>query len=313
MLKVSNISRSYDDFAVIKDISFNVNKGEVVGLLGANGAGKSTTLNMIAGYFPPNTGRVTLNDFDSVRDSLSYRGKIGYLPEVPPLYQDMTIAEQLQTVCSVKKIPRKDISGEIDRVSRLCQINDVLRRLNRSMSKGYKQRIGLAQALIGSPDLLILDEPTAGLDPRQIIDFRTLISDLKSEQSLIISSHILSEISAVADRVLVLNNGIIAADSPTANLMRTSSGTVVLEARIHGDTEKVKDLILGLNGIVKLESVESVEAECMDYLITCEENRDIRKALFQVLSTEQLPLMQLKTRTPTLEEFFIQLTSGTTG
>ncbi len=313
MLTVNHLSKNYGDITPIQDLNFTLHHGEIIGLLGANGAGKSTTLNMISGFFPPKSGTITLNNLDSVSDALEYKKYIGYLPEIPPLYYDMTAREQLQMVCSIKGIPRKRQRQEINKVSSLCRIEDVIGRMNRNMSKGYKQRIGLAQALIGNPDLLILDEPTAGLDPQQIIDFRQLIEGLKKEQMLIISSHILSEIAAVASRVLVLNNGIIAADSPVGDLVSPSTGNTLLEARIHGDSRSVSPLIKNLEGVISIEVKGSLETGCKEYTITMEEHTDIRKELFSRLAENGFPLMQLNMKNPTLEEFFIELTSGQQG
>ncbi|MDC7233378.1 MAG: ABC transporter ATP-binding protein, partial [Spirochaetales bacterium] len=224
MLKVEHLSKDYGRVHPVRDISFTLEKGEVLGLLGANGTGKSTTLNMLAGFFPPTGGTITLNGADIQKLPLEYKKQMGYLPEFPPLYPDMTVREQLYMVCSVRNIPRKKRNGEIERVCGLSRITDVIDRPVKTMSKGYKQRIGLAQALVGDPELLILDEPTSGLDPRQIIDIRELIRDLGKDHAVIISSHILSEIASVSTRILVLNDGCIAADAPSDELLSTPSG-----------------------------------------------------------------------------------------
>jgi len=310
MLLVHHVSRNYGNHAAVKDISFSLKQGEIVGLLGANGAGKSTILNMISGYFPPSEGSITLNEKSSVQHSIEYKKHIGYLPEVPPLYLEMTPREQLDMVCAIRGFSSIQRVSEIDRISSLCRIEDVLNRRNRTMSKGYKQRIGLAQALIGNPQLLILDEPTAGLDPQQILEFRKLIKELDTGQMLIISSHILSEIAAVSSRVLVLKDGLIAADSSTENLGNLHSGTTILDVRIFGGDALVSKLIEKISGVVSVESHDSEESGCMDYIITSRAGSDIRKTLFHILSDNQFPLMGMMLRKPTLEDYFIKLTTG---
>lgn len=310
MLKVDCISKDYGRYKPIKDISFTINKGEIVGLLGANGTGKSTTLNMIAGYFPPTSGTISLDGCSLLNEPIKYKKNIGYLPEFPPLYPDMTIGEQLSFVCSAKGIKSKEIKEETNRVCRMSRILDVKNRLVKNMSKGYKQRVGLAQALIGRPDLLILDEPTSGLDPRQIIDIRELIIDLGRDHSVIVSSHILSEIASVSTRILVLDKGYIVADSPSDELINTPSGVTILDVRIFGDKLEITKLINRLPGVRRVEITECRETGCMDYSISVEEGLDIRKDLSKALINVSGVIMQMKMKNPTLEEIFIQLTSG---
>ena len=309
MLIVEDVSKSYGNHIAVEGVSFTVKAGETVGLLGANGAGKSTILNIISTYFSPNKGSVVLNGNNSVSDSLEYKQNLGYLPEIPPLYLEMTAREQLEMVCSIKKIPVNRIKREVERISNLCQISNILMRRNRTMSKGYKQRIGLAQALIGNPHLLILDEPTAGLDPQQIVEFRQIIQGLSKEQMLIISSHILSEVSAVSSRVIVLKDGLIVADSPTEKLENPTSDNPILEARILGERNIINSIIERIDGVEFIESHNSDEPGCFDYTIFLKKGCDIRKSLFQKLSDDNLPLMELKMKKPTLEDFFIGLIS----
>lgn len=310
MLKVEHISKDYGRVKPIRDISFTLKKGEILGLLGANGTGKSTTLNMLAGYFPPSGGRISLKGFDIQEKPLEYKKNIGYLPEFPPLYPDMTVREQLYMVCSVKGIPRKERVSEIERVCTLSRILDVIDRPVKTMSKGYKQRIGLAQALISDPELLILDEPTSGLDPQQIIDIRELIRDLGKDHAVIISSHILSEIASVSTRILVLNKGSIVADSPSEELLNTPDSAPVLDVRIFGDPAQIPSLIEGLEGVDSLEVQDCVEEGSMDYSISVSHGSDIRKDLSRILNENGWAIMQMKMKNPTLEEIFINLTSG---
>ena len=309
MLRVDHISKDYGRYKPIRDISFTLKRGEVLGLLGANGAGKSTTLNMVSGYFPPSSGSISFDGFDIAEAPLPYKERIGYLPEFPPLYPDMTVTEQLYMVCSVKGISRRKRAAEIDRVCALTRIMDVKSRPVRTMSKGYKQRIGLAQALIGDPGLLILDEPVNGLDPQQIIDIRELIKDLGKEQAVIISSHILSEIASVSTRILVLNRGHIVADSPADKLMRSPAGDPVLEVRIFGSGERALSLIKEIPGVLKTDVSECPEEGCRDYRIFLKEGADIRKELSKSLCAASCAVMQMKMKNPTLEEIFIDLTS----
>ena len=309
MLIVDHISKDYGRLRPIRDISFNLERGEVLGFLGANGAGKSTTLNMLAGYFPPSSGSISFDGFDILKAQLLYKQGIGYLPEIPPLYPDMSISEQLALVCSVKGISRKDRKDELNRVCRLSQILDVKNRLIKTMSKGYKQRIGLAQALIGRPGLLILDEPTAGLDPQQIIDIRELITELGKEHAVIISSHILSEIASISTRILVLNKGYIVADQPSDELLNTPSKNQILNVRIFGDKTKILELLSSLTGIHRVDVQECCEEGCMDYKILLEAGADVRKDLSRILMRESLSIMQMKMMNPTLEDIFIDLTS----
>jgi ABC-2 type transport system ATP-binding protein len=312
MLKVEHISKDYGRYKPILDVSFSLNRGEVLGLLGANGTGKSTTLNMIAGYFPPSSGRITLGPHDVLTSPLLYKQNIGYLPEFPPLYPDMTVEEQLTFICSVKGVDRKKRALEIDRVCGLTHIMDMKKRPIRAMSKGYKQRIGMAQALVGGPKLLILDEPTSGLDPQQIIDIRELVKDLGREHGIIISSHILSEIASVATRILVLNKGHIVADSPVGDLMNPSSGSSVLEVRILGDAKKAQSYLESIEGVRTLRLNDCSEEGCWDFELTQKDGYDIRRELSIGLSRISCSIMQLKMKNPTLEEIFIDLTASST-
>lgn len=311
MLKVEHIAKDYGRVKPVRDLSFSLERGEVLGLLGANGAGKSTTLNMLSAYFPPSEGRITLQGFDAAEAPLEYKRRLGYLPEFPPLYPDMTVEEQLELVCSVREIPRRKRKAEVDRVCAMSRIGDVKRRLVKTMSKGYRQRIGLAQALVGDPDLLILDEPVSGLDPRQIIDIRELIRDLGREHGVIISSHILSEIASVSTRVLVLNDGVIAADSPASDLMKSSEGDRLLELRISAADEGLfRRTLAGLDGVAEIRSAAAAEADCLDCLIRPSTDRDLRRKVSLALGRAGCPVLQMKMKNPTLEEIFLELTAG---
>ena len=307
MLTVRGVSKNYGSVKALKDISFTLEKGEVAGLLGANGAGKSTTMNIISGYFPPSGGSIELAGHDLSREPFKYKQNLGYLPENPPLYLDMTIREQLQFVCSAKGLPRGAWNEEIERVCKLSSIHDVRHRLIRTMSKGYRQRIGLAQALTGRPRLLILDEPTAGLDPQQIIEIRELIETLKEEHTLIISSHILSEIASVSTRILIMHKGRIMADQPVGELLDSSGQAPVLFLRLYGKAEKAEGLISRLPGVENVLTRDSIEPGCLDCDIHLTGELDIRKELTATLAEHNLPVMAMALKTRTLEDIFIEI------
>jgi ABC-type multidrug transport system ATPase subunit len=307
MLTVRGVSKNYGSVQALQDISFTLEKGEVVGLLGANGAGKSTTMNIISGYFPPTGGSVTLAGHDVTKEPFEYKQNLGYLPENPPLYLDMTIREQLRFVCSAKRIPRREWPAEIERVTRLSSIHDVQHRLIRTMSKGYRQRIGLAQALAGRPGLLILDEPTAGLDPQQIIEIRDLIETLKEEHTVIISSHILSEIASVSTRILIMHQGRIMADRPVGELLDSSQEAPVLFLRVYGKGDTAERLVARLPGVQKVVTRDSIEPGCLDCDIHLTGGVDIRKELTTILAKHNLPVMAMALKTRTLEDIFIEI------
>lgn len=312
MIQVKNLSKSYGNKKALDDISFSVNKGEIVGLLGPNGAGKSTTMNIITGYISSNEGNVLIDGDDVLKEPIKTKKKIGYLPEMPPLYLDMTVKDYLNFIYELKKC---NLSKE-DHIKVICdlvKIDNVYNRIIKNLSKGYKQRVGLAQALIGNPDLLILDEPTVGLDPKQIIEIRTVIKGLANKHTVILSSHILSEIQAACDRVIVINNGKIVADDTTNNL----SNSLLLEnkyiARIEGPTEKIEKLIQSINGVDKVYIQSEREAGVFDYSIEVSEGMDIRRELFKRLAEKNWFLLGLKSNELTLEEIFLQLTNSTGG
>ena len=307
MLTVRGVSKNYGSVKALKDISFTLEKGEVVGLLGANGAGKSTTMNILSGYFPPSEGSLELAGHDVSKEPFAYKQNLGYLPENPPLYLDMTIHEQLRFVCAAKGVPRREWAAEIERVSRLSSIHEVRHRLIRTMSKGYRQRIGLAQALTGRPRLLILDEPTAGLDPQQIIEIRELIETLKDEHTVIISSHILSEIASVSTRILILHKGRIMADQPVGELLDSSGKAPVLFLRLFGKAERAEELISRLPGVRKAVTRDSIEPGCLDCDIHLTGELDIRKELTAILAEHNLPVMAMSLKTRTLEDIFIEI------
>ena len=307
MLTIKDVSKKYGSVTAVEDLNFSLEKGEVVGLLGANGAGKTTTMNMITGYFPPTTGTISLSGRNVMQEPLEYKRNIGYLPENPPLYLDMTVSEQLRFVCSARGIPRNEWEGELERVCGLSNILDVQHRIIRTMSKGYKQRIGISQALIGEPNLLVLDEPTSGLDPKQIIDIRELIEKLKKDHTVMISSHILSEIASVSTRIVILHRGRIVADQPVGDLLLSSEETPVLWLRVYGDADVVVKLLSDIPGVENVEVGESPEQGCSDYDIHLVEGCDIRRELSGLLSQHNYSIMAMTMKSKTLEDVFIEL------
>ena len=304
MIEVKNLTKKYGTKTVLDNVSFTVNDGEVLGFLGPNGAGKSTTLNIMTGYISSTEGSVTIDGTDILDDAIAYKKKIGYLPEIPPLYVDMKVWEYLDFVCELKKADKSCIDTILEEV----KITDVKNYLIRNLSKGYRQRVGIAQALIGDPDILILDEPTVGLDPMQIIDIRSVISELGKKKTLIISSHILSEISAVCSRVLIINKGKIIAEDTPENLAQQMSGKNRHIARIEGDKDAIEDAISQVDGIDRFEYKGSFEDGSMDYIITCKNGVDIRKTFLKTLTNADLSVLMFKSYDVSLEDIFITLT-----
>ncbi len=304
MIEVKNLTKKYGSKKVLDNVSFTVNDGEVLGFLGPNGAGKSTTLNIITGYISSTEGSVTIDGTDIMDDAIAYKRKIGYLPEIPPLYVDMKVWEYLDFVCELKKADKSCIDQILEEV----KITDVKNYLIRNLSKGYRQRVGIAQALIGDPDILILDEPTVGLDPMQIIDIRSVISELGKKKTLIISSHILSEISAVCSRVLIINKGKIIAEDTPENLASQMSGKNKHIARIEGEKETIESAIASVDGVDRFEYKGTFEDGSLDYIITCKNGTDIRKSFLKTLTNADLSVLMFKSYDVSLEDIFITLT-----
>lgn len=308
MIEVQNLSKAYGIKLAVQSLSFCVEQGEILGFLGPNGAGKSTTMNMITGYISATQGTVTIDGVDILENPSLAKSKLGYLPEQPPLYLDMTVIEYLKFVYELKKIklPKKEHLKEItDRV----KISEVSDRLIKNLSKGYRQRVGIAGAMVGNPKVLILDEPTVGLDPLQIIEIRSLIKSLGKEYTVILSSHILPEIQAVCDRVIVIHDGKLVADDTTENLSQAMLGENKLVIRVAGEQEKIKSVLATLEQMGECVCLGEIEAGSYDFRIQTVAGKDIRQALFYALADEKLPLLGLEKMTLTLEDIFLQLTS----
>lgn len=311
MIEVQSLTKQYGAKKAVDNLTFTVNDGEILGFLGPNGAGKSTTMNILTGYISSTAGKALINGIDILDDPIEAKKNIGYLPEIPPLYLDMTVKDYLNFVYDLKKckLPRK---AHLEDVCGLVKITDVYERIIRNLSKGYKQRVGLAQALIGNPPILILDEPTVGLDPKQIIEIRTLIKKLGKKHTVILSSHILSEIQAVCDRVIIINHGVIAADDTTENLTKNISTDHRLIARIDGSREEVLKVIKAIPGVVSVNADMEREKGVYDYEIETKENTDIRRELFKRVVARNWVILGLKSTEMTLEDIFLKITMGDT-
>jgi len=309
MIQVTNLSKKYGKVTAVRNLNFSVEKGEILGFLGPNGAGKTTTMNIITGYIPPSEGSVKINGMDVLEDSEEVRKTIGYAPEIPPLYTEMTVEEYLSFAAELKKISKKELSGSIEKVMGLTKITDVRKRLINNLSKGYKQRVGIAQALLGDPEVLILDEPTAGLDPKQIIEIRNLIKELGKNHTIILSSHILPEVNAVCERVIIINNGEIVASDAPEKLSNSLAGSIRIEATIEGPTDKVSKTIEEIEGVISVKTIGEKERDSMDYIIETEPSIDIRKELFFKMAENKFPVLEMMKHKLSLEEIFLQLTT----
>ena len=309
MIEVKHLTKRYGSNVAVNDISFRVEEGEIVGFLGPNGAGKSTTMNILTGYLSATDGDVTIGGYDILENPNEAKKQIGYLPELPPLYLDMTVKEYLDFMYDLKQVtlPRKE---HIEEICRLVQITNVYKRLIRNLSKGYRQRVGIAQALLGNPGVLILDEPTVGLDPNQIIEIRNLIRQLGKHHTVILSSHILPEVQAVCERVIIIDRGQIIADGTPDQLSHALSSDHRLLARIAGPQAEVEKLLHRLPNVVSIVPLGEREPGVTEYSIETETGTDPRRALFERLAERGWPLMALRSTELTLEEVFINLTNG---
>ncbi len=308
MIEVDNLVKRYGGHLAVDHLSFQVEKGKIFGFLGPNGAGKSTTMNIMTGYIAATEGSVRINGHDIVKEAEEARRCIGYLPEIPPLYQDMTVEEYLKFVAALKKIPKNEYQAQIDEIMELTMISDIHGRLIKNLSKGYKQRVGLAQAVLGYPDVLILDEPTVGLDPKQIIEIRELIKKLGEKHTVILSSHILSEVQAVCDEIMIISRGRLAACDTPEGLARLMGGSVFLELVILGARDKAESAIKGLKGVKGYHFEDGAETGCVRLNIETDLEEDIRAELFYALAKERLPIMSLKRLEKSLEDIFLELT-----
>lgn len=308
MIKASHLTRIYGDRIAAKDISFEVEKGIVCGFLGPNGAGKSTTMNMLTGYLTPSSGTVLVNDVDMFKNPGKAKKMIGYLPEIPPLYVDMTVTEYLGFAAELKGIPKISRVDEISRVIEKAGLNDVKGRIIKNLSKGYKQRTGLAQALLGDPEILILDEPTVGLDPKQIVGIRNLIKELGKDHTVILSTHILSEISAVCDNVLVISHGRVMASGNAESLVDSFNRIQNITLVLKENASSVENVIETIEDI-ESSTVISEENGVTTINIVAKKDKDIRELLAEKLLAANITVLEQSVARVTLEDVYLQLTS----
>lgn len=309
MIEVSNLYKNYGTHEALRGISFSVADGEILGFLGPNGAGKSTTMNILTGCITPTAGKTLINGVDILDDPMRAKKDIGYLPEIPPLYPDMTVDEYLNFVYGLKKccLPKNSHLGEI---RELTGVEDVRKRVIRNLSKGYRQRVGLAQALVGNPQTIILDEPTVGLDPKQIIEIRSLIKKLGKNHTVILSSHILSEVQAICDKIVVINKGELVAFDTAENLSKKLSGDNRLLVHIEGKKDKITAILKEIAGICSVHAGRNVEENVTEYELETLEGSDIRRDLFNRMAENGCPILLMKGSELTLEEIFLKLTTG---
>lgn len=310
MIEVKHLSKKYGRNWAVNDVSFKIEKGEIVGFLGPNGAGKSTIMNILTGYISSTAGEVSVDGYDILEESEAAKRRIGYLPEIPPLYTDMTVAEYLYFIYDLKKVtfPKK---AHIDEIMELVKIKDVSERLIKNLSKGYRQRTGIAAALVGNPDVLILDEPTVGLDPKQIIEIRNLIVRLGKNHTVILSSHILSEIQAVCKRIIIINKGKLVANDTAENLSKNLSSDHSLVVRVLGPESEVIKILKGIKNIESVIPQGLKEENAYEYLVSPVAGCDVRGEIFKRLAERNRPMLKLASNELTLEQIFLSITDGT--
>ena len=298
MIEVKNLVKRYGDHTAVDHLSFEIEKGKIYGFLGPNGAGKSTTMNMITGYIASTEGTVVIDGHDILEEPEEAKKCIGYLPEMPPLYFDMTVLEYLKFVADLKKIPKDKKASMIEEIMDMVKITDMKNRLIKNLSKGYRQRVGIAQAVLGYPEVIILDEPTVGLDPKQINEIRDLIKGLKQKHTVILSSHILSEISAVCDYVLIISHGKLAAGSNNLNLL------------VKGQKDTIRAALEAVEGVKEVTVKKSPEEGVYAITVGTEENMDVREKVFYSMVNASCPILEMQSKKVSLEEIFLELTES---
>ena len=304
MIEVKNLVKQYGEFRAVNDISFTIEEGKIYGFLGPNGAGKSTTMNMITGYLSPTSGTVRVNGYDIADEPEKAKSQIGYLP----VYPDMTPQEYLTFAGELKKVPKKELKAEVERVMELTGISHMRNRLIKNLSKGYRQRVGFSCALLGNPKIIILDEPTVGLDPRQIIEIRSLIQSLREKHTVILSSHILSEVSAVCDNILIISKGRLVASDTAENLSRLMQRANVYDMLIQGEKESLRKIFSEIQ-VLKNIRVEDAAAGLIAVHYETDEKIDPRAVVFRILAKADYPIMELTTSKVSLEDVFMELTN----
>lgn len=308
MIEVKDLVKKYGDHVAVDHLSFTIEKGKIYGFLGPNGAGKSTTMNMITGYIASTQGEILIDGHNILEEPEAAKKCIGYLPELPPVYQDMTVREYLKFVAELKSIPKAEREKNIKEVMSTTKLEEVQERLIKNLSKGFKQRVGIAQALLGYPEIIILDEPTVGLDPKQIIEIRDLIKSLGEKHTVILSSHILSEVSAVCDHVLIIDRGKLVASDTPENLSKVMEGANSLELTVKGKEEEIREAMNLVENIQEMIYHESFVPDACDFIVKISGEQDMRENIFFALADAKCPILKMQPTNMTLEEVFLKLT-----
>jgi bacitracin transport ATP-binding protein BcrA len=309
VIEINHLVKKYGSHVAVDDLSLTVEPGKIYGFLGPNGAGKSTTMNIITGYLAATSGEVKINGFDVLKQPEEAKKCVGYLPELPPLYMDMTVKEYLDFVAELKKIEKSLRAGYVKEVMKITKTEEVSGRLIRNLSKGYRQRVGFAQAVLGYPEILILDEPTVGLDPKQIIEIRDLIKELGKKHTIILSSHILSEISAVCDHVFIISHGKLVASDSTENLLERMTGAQEIELLVKAEEDTAETAIREVAQVERCEKTESKEDGAVQLLVTAKKDADVREAIYHTCVEHHMPILEMKAASKSLEDVFLELTS----
>lgn len=313
MIQIKNLTKKYGNFVAVDNLTFEINNGEIIGLLGQNGAGKTTTMNMITGFIEPTEGNILIDGEDILKNGKNIRKKIGYMPENTPLYKDLTVKEFVKFMAELKYVSKSEIKKEVEEILKKVGIIDVKNKLIKNLSRGYKQRVSLAGALIGNPEILILDEPTVGLDPKQIVEIRELIKELGKSRTVILSSHILSEVSQICEKVIIINKGkLVTIDSPS-NLEKNVTITNSIIVTVEDKDNNMKNLENKYDEILKVELQKDNEDGTKQYLIIPNVNIDLRKRLFEILPKENIIIFELKKYEASLEDAFIKLINNVEG
>ena len=309
MIEINHLVKKYGSHVAVDDLSLTVEPGRIYGFLGPNGAGKSTTMNIITGYLAATGGEVKINGFDVLKQPEEAKKCVGYLPELPPLYMDMTVKEYLDFVAELKKLDKSLRAGYVKEAMKITRTEEVSGRLIRNLSKGYRQRVGFAQAVLGYPEILILDEPTVGLDPKQIIEIRDLIRELGKKHTIILSSHILSEISAVCDHVFIISHGKLVASDSTENLLERMTGAQESELLLKAEENEAETAIREIAQVERCEKTEAKEDGTVGLLVTAKKDADVREAIYHTCVEHHMPILEMKAASKSLEDVFLELTS----
>ena len=307
MVEIKNLSKHYGEIKALDNVNLNVKQGEIVGFLGPNGAGKSTTMNIITGHISSTSGSVKIDGFDIMDEPIEVKKRIGYLPDTPPVFNELTVKEYLKFVCDLKQVINKERTDHIKAIIEEVGLEEVKDRLINNLSKGYRQRVGLAQALIGNPQLIILDEPTVGLDPKQIIEIRNLIKSLARNHTVILSSHILPEVSMICDRIVIINKGEIITTDTYDGLMKKFGEHSEFSIQIMGKEKEIEKSLGQINGLKKYIKKSSINENVHNYLLEADKENEIRPELFYALAKIKCPILELKAADKTLEDIFLHL------